>query len=48
MEQEIDEMNKIIHIICTEEEKRKIILETAAYLYDYEINFIIENKATDQ
>lgn len=48
MDQQIDEMNKIIHIKCTEEEKRKIILETAAYLYDYQINFIIEEKATDQ
>lgn len=48
MDQQIDEMNKIIHIKCTEEEKRKIILETAPYLYDYQINFIIEEKATDQ
>ena len=43
MEQEIDEMNKIIHIKCTEEEKRKFILESASYeLYDYQFNFIIE------
>ena len=27
MEQEIDEMNKIIHIKCTEEEKEKLIEE---------------------
>ena len=42
MEQEIDEMNKIIHVICTEEEKRKILEESAAYLYDYKFNFIIK------
>jgi hypothetical protein len=41
MEQEIDEMNKIIHIKCTEEEKKKILLESTPYLYDYEFNFII-------
>ncbi len=41
MEQEIDEMNKIIHIKCTEDEKRKILLESTPYLYDYEFNFII-------
>ncbi len=41
MEQEIDEMNKIIHIKCTEEEKNKILLESTPYLYDYEFNFII-------
>jgi hypothetical protein len=40
MEQEIDEMNKIIHIKCTEEEK-KIVLELKPYLYDYVFNFII-------
>lgn len=48
MEQQIDEMNKIIHIKCTEEEKRKIILESASYLYDYEFNFIIEGETTNQ
>lgn len=47
MEQQVDEMNKIIHIKCTEEEKRKILLETASYLYDYEFNFIIEDKANN-
>ena len=41
MEQEIDEMNKIILIKCTEEEKKKILIESAPYLYDYEFNFII-------
>lgn len=40
MEQEIDEMNKIIHIKCTEEEKKKF-LELEPYLYDYAFNFII-------
>lgn len=43
MEQEIDEINKIIHIKCTEEEKQKIINETSPYLYDYVFNFIIED-----
>lgn len=47
MEQEIDEMNKIIYIKCTEKEKEKIILETSPYLYDYEYQFLIED-ATDQ
>ena len=48
MEQEIDEMNKVIHIKCREEEKRKILLETAPYLYDYEFNFMIMEAATDE
>lgn len=48
MEQEIDEMNKMIHIKCTEEEKVKIISEISPYLYDYELNFIILEEATDQ
>lgn len=43
MEQEIEEVNKIIHIKCTEEEKNKIIAELSPYLYDYEFNFIIED-----
>lgn len=40
MEQEIDEINKIIHIKCTEEEKEKLIAELSPYLYDYVLNFI--------
>lgn len=40
MEQEIDEMNKIIHIKCTEEEKKKILAELTPYLYDYTFHFI--------
>lgn len=40
MEQEIDEINKIIHIKCTEEEKEKLIEELSPYLYDYVLNFI--------
>jgi hypothetical protein len=49
MEHQVDEMNKIIHVKCTEEEKRKIILESSAYtLYDYEFNFIIEDETTKQ
>lgn len=43
MEQEIEEVNKIIHIKCTEEEKSKIIAELSPYLYDYTFNFIIED-----
>ena len=43
MEQEIDEINKIIHIKCTEEEKQKLMVELSSYqLYDYQLNFIIE------
>ena len=42
MVQEIDEVNKIIHIKCTEEEKNTIISELSAYLYDYQFHFIIE------
>ncbi len=42
MEQEIDEMNKIIHVKCTEAEKQKHLEEIAPYdLYDYQFNFII-------
>lgn len=48
MEQEIDEVNKIIHVKCTEEEKSKIILELSSYLYDYQFNFIIVEDATNQ
>lgn len=49
MQQEIDEINKIIHIICTEEEKNKLLLETSSYpLYDYQFNFIIKDEAADQ
>lgn len=40
MEQEIDEINKIIHIKCTEKEKEKLIEELSPYLYDYVLNFI--------
>lgn len=47
MEQVIDEMNKIIYIKCTEEEKRKLLLESDSYsLYDYEFSFLIEEKST--
>ncbi|MDD3172450.1 MAG: hypothetical protein PHF63_02065 [Herbinix sp.] len=49
MEQCTDEVNKIIHIKCTEEEKRKFILESSSYmLYDYIFNFIIEEETSDQ
>ncbi len=48
MEQEIDEINKIIHVKCTEEEKRKIVSELSSYLYDYQFNFLIEKDTTDQ
>lgn len=48
MEQELDEVNKIIHIKCTEEEKQKIILELSKYLYDYQFSFLIEEKAADR
>lgn len=40
MEQEIDEMNKIIHIKCTKNEQEKLIEELSPYLYDYVLNFI--------
>lgn len=40
MEQEIDEVNKIIHIKCTEEERERIIKELTPYLYDYIFHFI--------
>lgn len=46
MEHQVDEINKIIYIKCTEEEKRKIITESTPYsLYGYEFNFIIEETA---
>jgi hypothetical protein len=48
MEQETDEINKIIHVKCTEDEKRKIISELSPYLYDYQFNFIIEEETTNQ
>lgn len=48
MEQQTDEMNKIIHIKCTEEEKCKIISELSSYLYDYQFNFIIEDDTNSQ
>jgi len=48
MEQETDEINKIIHIKCTEEEKNKVILELSPYLYDYKFNFIIIEDTTNQ
>lgn len=41
MEQQTDEINKIIHIKCTEQEKQKVIAELSSYLYDYQFNFII-------
>lgn len=45
MQQEVDEINKIIHIICTEEERKKILKETPSYaLYDYQFNFIIKEE----
>jgi hypothetical protein len=45
MEQEIDEVNKIIHIKCTEAEKEKMITEITPYLFDYQLNFIILENA---
>lgn len=49
MEQCTDEINKIIHIKCTEEEKKKFLLEAAAYtLYDYQFNFIIDEENKNQ
>lgn len=49
MEQCIDEMNKIIYIKCTEEEKIKIQNEYASYqLYDYIINFIVIDETMDK
>ncbi len=47
MEQEIDEINKIIHLKCTEEEREKVLAELSAYLYDYQFNFIIEETKTE-
>lgn len=48
MEQEIDEGNKIIHVICTEEEKRKLLQDLSSQaLYDYQFNFIIREKDTN-
>jgi hypothetical protein len=45
VEQQIDEVNKIIHIKCTEEEKRKFLDEITYYpLYDYNFNFLIIEK----
>lgn len=48
MEQEIDEINKTIHIKCTEKEKQSIIDELSAYLYDYQFNFIVQEDMTRQ
>ncbi len=48
MEQEIEEVNKIIHIKCTEKEKEKIESELTMYLYDYTFHFIIEEETVDQ
>ncbi len=48
MEQCIDEVNKIIHVKCTQEEKSKILSELSSYRYDYEFNFIIEEENTKQ
>lgn len=48
MEQEIDEVNKIIHIKCTEKEKQKLIQETAPYLYDYQLNFILLDEDSER
>jgi hypothetical protein len=47
MEQEIDEINKIIHLKCTQEEREKVLAELSAYLYDYQFNFIIEEASAD-
>jgi hypothetical protein len=42
MTEEIDEVNKIIHIKCSEEEKQRLLSEMAPYsLYDYQFDFII-------
>lgn len=48
MEQEIDEVNKIIHVKCTKEEKKRMITELSAYLYDYQFNFLIEEASTQK
>ncbi len=47
MEQEIDEINKIIHLKCTEEEREKVLAELSAYLYDYQFHFIVEASTGD-
>lgn len=48
MEQQVDEINKIIHIKCTEEEKKKFMEEIASYpLYGYEFNFLIVQSIPD-
>lgn len=47
MEQELDEINKIIHVKCTEEEKQKIISDLSQYLYDYQFNFLINEETND-
>lgn len=45
MEQQVDEINKIIHIKCTTAEKIKFLEETKSYpLYDYTFNFLIDDK----
>ncbi len=48
MEQQTDEINKIIHIKCTEREKQKVIAELSSYLYDYQFNFIIEEEPSHE
>jgi hypothetical protein len=48
VEQEIEEVNKIIHIKCTEKEKERIISELTMYLYDYTFHFIIEEETGDR
>lgn len=48
MEQEIDEVNKIIHLKCTQEEKDKITSELSSYLYDYQFNFILIEDTANQ
>ncbi len=48
MEQQTDEINKIIHIKCTEQEKQKVIAELYSYLYDYQFNFIIVEEPSQE
>lgn len=48
MEQQTDEINKIIHIKCTEQEKQKVIAELSSYLYDYQFNFIIVEEPSQE
>ncbi|MDF2586910.1 MAG: hypothetical protein K0S41_751 [Anaerocolumna sp.] len=49
MEQQVDEINKIIHVKCTKEEKTKLLADISKYpLYDYQFNFILEDDYVDE